>query len=426
MMNSLKEIYSKTISTTVFKNMMSLGFIQVANYIIPILIIPFVVRALGVDFFGKATYAQNIITYLTILVNYGFEYSATQDIAINKNNPSKLKSIFWTVVRFKGILLIVSFIVLFLLSIFFTKVKEDRLLYFYAALINVGFVLFPTWFFQGIEKMTRMSFFNFLIKLLGAVFILLLIHTPSDYRIYLLLLSLSYVLVGLIAFLYVVKKYNLYFSIEDKKYDSEVIKKGFPIFLNVFFATLYSIAGLTILGFYLNDYDLGIYSGAYKIVMAVVMLTSMPISIALFPLMSRKFNESVSLGFKFFKKCLLIVGVFATLASILIFVLSPMVVNILLGENFKESIPLLRVFSILPFLVVMASMLTVQGMYGLQLQRYAPYVGGTIGLFCVGISLLLIPKYGIYGAAYGYIFSEVLEIILVFIVLSLFKNKVRA
>ena len=57
-----KLLYDKVMKSVVVKNMFSLGLVQLANYVIPILIIPFVTRALGVDAFGKASYAQNIVT----------------------------------------------------------------------------------------------------------------------------------------------------------------------------------------------------------------------------------------------------------------------------------------------------------------------------------------------------------------------------
>ena len=67
-------------------NVFSLTLIQVANFIIPIVIVPYAIRTLGVEGFGSATYAQNIVAYLTILVNFGFEYSATQYVSINEND----------------------------------------------------------------------------------------------------------------------------------------------------------------------------------------------------------------------------------------------------------------------------------------------------------------------------------------------------
>lgn len=407
-------------NSQVLKNMTWITVLQFANYLIPLLIIPYIVRVLGTDIFGKVSYAQNIIAYLTIVVNYGFEYSATQEIALNKNDKGKVNSIFWSVTRFKALLLLLTFFVLVILAFTFDKVREERMLYFYAALINVGFVLFPTWFFQGIEKMGKMTIFNFTIKLFGAILIVIFIRSAANYQNYLLILSLSYVLIGIISFIYVIKHYNLR---PNKISDKGAIKKGLPIFLNNIFATLYTAAGLTMLGFFVSDSQIGIYSGAYRIIMAVLMITSIPISIALFPTMSRKFNESLDEGLRFYKKSILIAGSFALLCSVGIFIFSELLVTILLGDGFEDSVIILRIFSALPFLVIIASMFTVQGMYGLQLQKYAPYIGFTVGILSILLNYFLIRTYGLYGAAWSYVLAEILEIILVLSLLVYKLNK---
>jgi len=407
----------------VLKNMTWLTVLQFANYLIPLLIIPYIVRILGTDVFGKVSYAQNIIFYLTIIINYGFEYSATQEIAIHKDDHQKVRSIFWTVIRFKSLLLIATFAVLGLLAFTFEKVENDRMLYFYAALINVGFVMFPSWFFQGIEKMSKITLFNFAIKLLGLVLIFIFICKRTDYPYYLLILSLSYILVGASAIVYVIVNYNLYPTFKNEK---KVVIKGFPIFINNFFSNIYTAIGLTMLGFFVSEHELGIYSGAYRIIMAALMISSYPINVALFPYISRKFNESLEEGLSFYIKSFKIVGIFAFISSLFIFVFSELIVNILLGTNFAESVYVLRILSLLPFLVMIASMLTVQGMYGLQLQRYAPYIGILVFIFSFIANYFLINNIGIYGAAWGYVLAEVLEIVFVFLLLfhRLKKRKV--
>ena len=98
--------------------------------------------------------------------------------------------------------------------------------------------------------------------------------------------------------------------------------------------------------------------------------------------------------------------------SILTFLFSPLLVKILLGSEFLQSIPLLKIFSCLPFLVITASLCTVQGLYGLGFQQYAPFVGLSVGIICILLNLWLIPLYGMYGAAYSWIIAQALEIII--------------
>lgn len=395
----------------IFGNMASLGILQIANYIIPIIVIPFIVRGLGVDKFGVVSYAQNIISYFTIIVTYGFEYSATREIAINKNDPKSIQATFWNVMICKFILLGSSFLLFILLSLFWGKIQEDYKLYLILFSINIGFTLFPTWFFQGIENMKSMAIINFLIKVFGMGLSIFFVNTPDDYLIYAAMPSFSYAIFGILSFIYVVKKYNLQFC-SNKKGVIHESKKGFPIFLNSLFATLYTTANITILGIFMDDYNVGIYSGAHKIIMAILMVTSMPINLAIFPSISRKIEESKDSGIRYYQKMLFYVFLLSVVVSFGCYLFSPILVKIMLGEEFLKAIPLLQYFSALPTLVIMASMFTVQGLYGLGYARFAPIVGLIVGSICIICNLYLIPIYGIFGAATSWIIAQILEILL--------------
>ncbi len=398
--------------TTIFRNMASLGLLQAANYVIPVLIIPFVVRALGAESFGKVSYVQNIIAYLTILVNYGFEYSATRAIALCKENKAEQRSVFWTTIYYKLLLFLVTSLILCVLFLVWERARADRLLFAYAFLINIGFVLFPSWFFQGIEEMGKMACFNFFIKFLGGLCVVILVKNATDDGLYLLLLSLSYIVIGLYAFVYVVRRYDLGWSLRGIDIRKKLFAESTPIFFNTLFGTVYSTFGLTYLGFHATNTDLGIYSGAYKIIIALIMLVNVPVSMSLFPAMSRKFAVSRAVGWSFFKRSLLYVTLFACLSCVVIFFASPKVVPLFLGAEFVAAIPLLRFFSVLPLLVIVASMFTIQGLYAFQLERYAPYVGLIVMCVCICVTVWLVPRWGIFGAACGYLVAEVAEIAL--------------
>jgi PST family polysaccharide transporter len=396
----------------VLKNMTWLGILQFANYLIPLLIIPYIVRVLGVDIFGKITYAQNIISYFTLIINFGFEYSATREIAVNKGNHKAITQIFWSVLKQKAALLLLSFVGLVVLYFVFSKVTGDITLYFFVFLMNVGIVIFPTWFFQGMEEMGKMAVFNVLIKGLGLILTVLFVKKASDYLIYPLLTSLAYICFGIGALVYVIKHFNIEYTKSDKATNLRLFHKSFPIFLNNLFVSGYTITNMTMLGFYVSDKEIGYYSGAFKIIMAILMVTSTPINMAIFPAISRKFAESKVIGLIYFKKTILHLAIISIFISVLTFIASPLLVKLLLGKEFESSINLLKLFSILPFLVILASLFTVQGLYGAGLQRYAPWIGAILGIFCISFNLFFIPVLGMYGAAWGWVISEFLEIIL--------------
>lgn len=392
----------------IYRNAVSLGLVQIANFIIPILLIPYVVRALGIDAYGRAAYAQNIVSYLTVLINFGFEYSATRDVAVHRNDIRRISATFWSVMAVKFFLFLLSMAILTLLLLTVSRLQRDVCLYLYAFVINIGYVLFPTWFFQGKEEMGRMSLFNFLIKFLAALMIVFLVRSSSDYRLYILILSLSYIVVGVGAFLYVIRHYHIVWI--HPTLSMANCGKSLPIFFNMLFGTFYSTFGLTYLGFGRTDAELGIYSGVYKMIIAVIMVVNVPISISLYPAISRKFAVSKQEGLFLFKRSLFVVSLVALLVSLLTYFLAPIGVSLFLGHTFADSIQLLRMMAILPFLVIVASMFTIQGLYAFQLERFAPYMGFVLSLLCLLVTVVLTPKYGMYGAACGYIVAEIGEI----------------
>lgn len=400
--------------TTIVKNAASLTLMQVANALVPLFVIPFVVRALGVEAFGKVSYAQTIVAYFSLLVNYGFEYSATQEIALNREQSCRLRVIFWSVLKSKLFLLLVAFLAYVGLIFLSPRFEGDTMLYLFAFLINVGMAITPTWFFQGMESMWWVALINVVMKVLAALFILLLVVGSSDYNLYVLLMSLSYCGAGLALFFLAYFKYELKY---ESQFDFSPVRKGFPIFLNTALSNIYALGGITIIGIYLSNAEIGIYAGAHKIVSAMSMMLSMPLSMALFPALSREFSQSVQLGWKSLKKCIGLVFVVGSVFTVVLYGMSPIIVKIFLGDAFSDVIPLLQMLSPIPMLVVMATMFTVQGLYGMQAQNAAPLVGGVVALFSLVAYWLAIPMYGVYAAAVVYIISELLEIMIVYLIL---------
>ena len=384
-----------------------------ANYLIPFLVLPIISRILGASLFGSVSYAQNIITYLTLLINYGFEYSATRQISIAREDKAKTDAIFWSVIAAKGMLLILSFAILAVLPFCMERVACDPKLYIYTALANIGIVFFPTWYLQGVQQMDKMAWANFFTKLLGAVLVLSLVREASAYRLYPLLMSASSILIGIGAMIYVIRHFGISRPVLSRQTLREVMQAGAPIFLNNVFVALYTTANMTILGMYAADDVIGYFSGAQRLIQALNMVVVMPVSMAVFPEISRRFAQSKAQGVKFLKQVLLLAGAAAAVVSLITFLCAPLMIRIMYGAGFAPSIELLKWLSPIPFLVMIATLLTVQGLYGMGLQRWAPWVGVILAVCCVGLNLWLLPLIGVKGVCISWIAAELLECLLV-------------
>ena len=384
-----------------------------ANYLIPFLVLPIISRILGASLFGSVSYAQNIVTYLTLLINYGFEYSATRQISIAREDKAKTDAIFWSVIAAKGMLLILSFAILAVLPFCMERVACDPKLYIYTALANIGIVFFPTWYLQGVQQMDKMAWANFFTKLLGAVLVLSLVREASAYRLYPLLMSASSILIGIGAMIYVIRHFGISRPVLSRQTLREVMQAGAPIFLNNVFVALYTTANMTILGMYAADDVIGYFSGAQRLIQALNMVVVMPVSMAVFPEISRRFAQSKAQGAKFLKQVLLLAGAAAAVVSLITFLCAPLMIRIMYGAGFAPSIELLKWLSPIPFLVMIATLLTVQGLYGMGLQRWAPWVGVILAVCCVGLNLWLLPLIGVKGVCISWIAAELLECLLV-------------
>ena len=62
------------------KNTMLLYMLTFAKMVFPLITLPYLTRVLTKDSYGVVTYVKSCMTYLHILVDFGFLYSAVKDI----------------------------------------------------------------------------------------------------------------------------------------------------------------------------------------------------------------------------------------------------------------------------------------------------------------------------------------------------------
>ena len=408
----------------IVKNMTALGVLQIANYLIPLLVLPVVSRVLGVTLFGTVGYAQNIVSYLTLLVNFGFEYSATRQIALAGDDKEKKRQLFWAVITAKTGLLVLSFVILALLPLFVERVACDPRLYIYTALTNIGIVFFPTWYLQGEQQMDKMAWANFFTKLLGALLVIAIVREASMYRWYPLLLSVSSIFVGIGAMIYVVRHFEIGKYVCTREAMKEVLWAGAPIFINNVFISLYTTVNMTLLGGFATDEMIGYFSAAQRLIIALNMVVVLPVSTAVYPEMSRRFEASRAEGMQFFKRVLVYAGLAAAVVSLGTYVVAPFAIPIIYGAGYETAIEVLRWLSPLPFLVMVATLLTVQGLYGMGLQKWAPWVGMMLAALCISLNLWLLPQLGVRAVCIGWNAAELAECLIVGMILLLHKRKV--
>src|SRR5690606_1666098 len=107
-----------------------LMIMQITSYIFPLLTIPYLARIIGVEGFGKIAFAAAVIVWFQTITDWGFSYTATRDVARNRDNLEKVSEIFSNVLWAKILLALISFIIIFILTEFVPYLKDNQILLF--------------------------------------------------------------------------------------------------------------------------------------------------------------------------------------------------------------------------------------------------------------------------------------------------------
>lgn len=250
-------------------NFISLLVLQGSNYILPLLTLPYLVRILGVEYFGLLAFATATIAYFQILTDYGFNLTATKEVSIHRNDKQKLVEIFSSVMIIKFLLMLLSFVILCIVVFSFDRFRKDYLVFILSFGMVIGQVLFPVWFFQGMEKMKYVTYLNILAKSIFTVAIFLVVKEQSDYYIVPLLTSIGFIISGLLAFYLIKKEFDISFKLQSFKTIKYYLVDGWHVFLSRFYISVYTTTNIILLGIFTNNTIVGYYSIAEKIVMAI-------------------------------------------------------------------------------------------------------------------------------------------------------------
>ncbi|WP_313213963.1 flippase [Soonwooa sp.] len=390
----------------VFTNFLYISLVNFTNLALPFVTFPYLVKVLGVDGFGLLAFATSIMSYFLLLTDYGFNLTATKQIALYRDSPENIEIIFNSVFIIKLILCFVSLLILLILIMVLPKFATHSLIYIYSFGMVIGQTLFSIWFFQGIERMRFISILNVIAKIFFTIMVFFFVKKPSDIYLVPAFNSLGYISIGLISLLVVIFRYNVslkWQSISSLKF---YLNEGKHIFFSNISVSLYTSAVTTILGFLTNNTIVGYYNIAEKIIQLVRACIS-PITQAMYPYLIKKSVENkddvLAINFKFFKLgCIPFL-----LVSIGLYIFAPHIIGLITNSQNEASISVLRIFSPLPFIIFLA---TIFGLFTmLVFNRYKAYskIIFSAGIINLVLCFIFIPNYSYKGAAVSVLLVEV-------------------
>ncbi|NLI41727.1 MAG: flippase [Caldisericales bacterium] len=416
--NGIVSMLKVGLHSTVAKNAASLYVIQFAQYILPLITVPYLVRVLEPSGYGLVAFGQSLIAYFTIFADYGFAFSATRKISLHRDNILVVSSTASQVWASKAVLGALGFLILFAVVSYVPKLQEISPLVIILYGVVIGNVLFPTWLFQGMEKMVFISVINLLMQFFILIGVFKLVHSPDDVMIYTGIISIGSVLSGLAGACMAILLFKLHLIIPSKKDVIETLQEGWILFFSTASVSLYTAGNAFILGLLANATAVGYYSVAEKIAYAVLGLLS-PIGQAAYPRFNKLAAHSKACALQWARRMLLSVASLGLMLSLILFIGAPIIVRLVLGPSYEPSIMVLRILAPLPFLVAISNVFGIQLMVPFGKDRVFAFILFGAGLVNLALAIALSPLWDESGMALAVLISEMFVAVVMFGYLSL-------
>jgi len=388
------------------KNILSLGVVQVANYVLPLVSIPIIVRIIGPNNYGIINYYNSFVAYFILLINYGFEYSGTRFIAIEKDDILKRNQHFTKILYAKCLLFFVSIAIFSISILFISKSADETKVAIYTFLIAISWVLSPNWFYQGMQQLTKVALFNFSSKIIFTVLILVIIREKSQYAWQPLILSLTQIFVSLISMLYAVRKFKISFQIIEFKSIMQLLWEDRMIFFSMLATNLYTDTNIVVLGLFETKENVGYFTAAWKLLFVFLVIVSFPVSQAMFPYIAETFSKNINKGIEQIKRILPIVIYISLGLSIILYCSAGILIHGFYGGRFTPTILVFRILTIVPVLSFINTTLGLQTMVNLKMDKAYFAIIFSGGIFSVVFNIVIIHFFGYIGCAWSWIVAE--------------------
>ncbi|MDI9624354.1 MAG: flippase [Methanothermobacter sp.] len=387
---------------------------------LPLVTFPYLTRVLGPANFGRVAFALAFIGYFQILTDYGFNLSATREISINRDDRGRISRIYSSVMVAKTILMFLSFLVMLVVISFFERFRGDYLLYIFTFGLVIGNLLFPVWFFQGIEKMRYISILRILGSIIYTALIFITVRGPGDYLLVPFINSVGFIIVGVYSQHIVMKEFKVKFLLPTMEDVRGRLVEGWHLFISTLAISLYTTSNRFILGLLVDNATLGYYAVAEDITRALQGLIS-PIGQALYPYFSRMQKEDRERAKTELKKILILISALTFIFYLVLVFASPFIVRILAGSSYQKSIPLLQILVFIIFLVGISNVLGIQGLVSFGYKEKFTRILITAGIIHLITLIILTLILSATGAAIAVVITEFIVCILMYNALKKLK-----
>lgn len=387
-----------------------MNFILTSSSILfPLITFPYVSRILLVDGTGSVAFATSVVSYFTMIAMLGVPTYGVRAVAQVRQDPVKLKTTVCELLTINVIMGAAAYASFFLALFLVPDLAAQKTLMLICSSAILLNVIGVSWFYQGMEQYTYITWVSISFKILSVITMFLFIHSPADYLWYGVMTVVSSFGSGVVNFAMLFKALK---GVKREKLD---LKRHFkPI--STFFAmtvatTIYTNLDTVMLGFMKGSYEVGLYNAAIKVKGLLVSLVT-SLGTVLLPRLSfyietgqeSEFGRLISKAFSF-------VLLFAVPVCLFGAVYSGQIIQILSGQDFLPAQPAMILLMPTIVLIGLSNVSGIQVLVPLGQEKQVLYSVSAGAVLDLLLNSILIPVYGAAGAAFGTLAAEILVLI---------------
>lgn len=329
-------------------NVFALYMLQIANYAIPLITLPYLLRVLGADRYGVMAMAYAVVFFMVLFVDAGTNTLAVRRLTRPGLEQARINAIFAATQWLKLAQCIAMAAVLFALTLIVPAIGEVSEIYYATFAIVLGSLLFPTWLFQGLEVMHYTTACSVGGRLLATAGIFLFVKEPQDVVIAALLQACATALSGFLALPIARARIGVRFWVPRHQLLAELrrtLDDARALGPAEFVTGAIGNSGVFILGLFASDAAVGVYAAIEKMARAGACVFQ-PLTKALFPRMAAGWlagrQDTAARCMTWTARILLAAG----LVALSLALLAPRVLVWLFGDGWAQHAALLRVLAL--------------------------------------------------------------------------------
>lgn len=385
----IKNILKSKDGKILLENFLSLSLLQVVGYVLPFLTLPYIAKTIGVDNFGAIAFASAVIMLFQTLTDYGFNYTGIREISRKRDDVIETSKVLSTIFYARILLMILSFVILCICILLIPQFASNQKILLLTFMLIPGYVMYPEWFFQALEKMKYSAVLSTIIKVIFTILIFLIVKEEGDYIYIPIINGAGFLVVGLVAFRII---YKLGYRLVRVRC-SEIfmaIKSSFNIFVTLILPNLYTNMSTIFLENFWGKGATGRFDAGNKFVTVSQQITNV-LSRTFYPFLARRMDKH-----HFYERVSFIVSFFI---SIGLFLGAPWIVEIFYTADFTDAVTVIRIMSISPIFIFMMNAYGTNYLVLKGREKNLRNIVVACSLFGLLLSYILVSRYSFIGAA---------------------------